>query len=163
MYDNTTASAANMFVTSAGFVQRSTSSIKYKRAIEPLDDDRSAEIFAAANNALIWYRSKCEGDNPAWGFYGISAEALAPHAPQFVSFATTRVENSEEERTREVETTDENDEPITVTETYMHPITRTVDLETPEPEGVAYERLVVICIREIAKLQARIAALEAAP
>lgn len=86
VYANTTASSANVLVTSGGVLQRATSSLKYKRDVEPIPPEKVDELIAVMADAAIWYRSRCAADNPTWGYYGLSAEALAGPAPQFVHF-----------------------------------------------------------------------------
>lgn len=79
---STTASAANAFLDSGtNAFKRSTSSMRYKRDAEPMDYK-----FAEAVLALdpIWYRSKCTGDNPAYSFWGFSAEQAAEIDPRLV-------------------------------------------------------------------------------
>lgn len=86
VYANTTASSANVLVTSGGVLQRATSSMKYKRDVEPIPPEKVDELIAVMADAAIWYRSRCAADNPEWGYYGLSAESLAGPAPQFVHF-----------------------------------------------------------------------------
>ncbi len=118
-YSTTTASAANVNVKSDGTLARSTSSEKYKIDIEPLLDewaDKALELEP------IFYRSTCDLDNKDWTWYGLSAEAVAAVDKRLVHWRTT-------------ETHDELNE-----DGELEPVTTL--LETPEPEGVAYDRLV---------------------
>jgi hypothetical protein len=84
---STTASAANAFLDSgsspANSLLRSTSSLAYKRDLEPLDEEIARASLA------IWpkfYRSKAPADNPAHSFYGHIAEEWAKFDPRFVHF-----------------------------------------------------------------------------
>lgn len=81
IYAATTASAANTFVDSTGKLFRSTSSERYKTDIEPLTAESADKLMLAQP---IWYRSRCADDNPAWSFYGLSAEKLAEIDPRYV-------------------------------------------------------------------------------
>jgi hypothetical protein len=70
-YNNTTASAANMFVDSAaGVFARSTSALKYKRDIRDLEP---VNIFAFRP---VRYKSKCENDDPNRDHIGIIADEV---------------------------------------------------------------------------------------
>lgn len=143
VYNTTTASAANVFVDSAGLLQRSTSSEQYKQQIEPMEP-RYAE--AAYGLAPIWYRSKCENDNPDWGWWGFSAEQAATVDPRLVHWRTTEPVEIEGEP-------DNLGNPTTVVE--HRP------LDVPVAEGFAYERLTVHHNMLLTQHRDRIAALEA--
>jgi hypothetical protein len=84
----TTASAANAFLDSgsspANNLLRSTSSVRYKRDIEPIDDERVDAFFEKANP--IWFRSTSENDNPEHSFYSFSAEEIAEIDPRLAVF-----------------------------------------------------------------------------
>lgn len=138
-YNNTTANSPNMVVDATGIIQRSTSSMKYKKDPEPIDLSLS---YALLDVEPIWYRSKCEGDNPDWSWYGFSAEQLETIDPRLVFYKT------EESR---CEIDEETGEMVTV-------ITQ---LEKPEPEGVAYDRFVPHLLNIINDMNARIKKLEA--
>ena len=83
IYNNTTASTGNeVRVIDTGTLQRISSSIKYKKDVELLEDQYADAII---NNAKpTWYRSKCEADNPDWGHYGFIAEELVQIDPRLV-------------------------------------------------------------------------------
>ncbi len=118
-YSTTTANAANVNVASNGTLARSTSSEKYKIDIEPMSDEWADKLLELEP---IFYRSTCELDNPEWSYYGLSAEAVAAVDKRLVHWRTTETHNELDD--------DGNLVPI---------VTK---LETPEPEGVAYDRLV---------------------
>lgn len=80
-YAATTASASNLFVDSTGKFYRSTSSERFKADIEPLAPEYADKLLSAQP---IWYRSLCNGDNPEWSYYGLSAEKLAEIDPRYV-------------------------------------------------------------------------------
>ena len=78
-YSTTTASAADVNISSAGIIRRSTSSAKYKRDIETLPFD--AEAFRALRP--VTYRSKVDEDgNRVYG--GLIAEEV--HAAGYTPF-----------------------------------------------------------------------------
>jgi hypothetical protein len=82
VWNNTTGGGANVNVNSNGRVQRSTSSIKWKKDVETLEDSYVDNILD--NVRPVWYRSKCEGDNPNYGFYGVIAEEVVEIDPRLV-------------------------------------------------------------------------------
>jgi hypothetical protein len=84
---STTASAANAFLdnTASNNLLRSTSSIIYKRDIEPLDPAAALKVLTGARP--IWYRSKCANDNPDWSWYGLGAEDMADLDPRLVHWS----------------------------------------------------------------------------
>ena len=86
VYDETTASAENVFVATDGSLRRSTSSEKLKDILEPISIDYSKNIYKIAKEAAIFYKSLCNGDNPEHTFYGLSAEKLALIDPRLVHF-----------------------------------------------------------------------------
>lgn len=136
-YDNT-ASGSTVVVTSGGLIRRTSSSIKYKKDIEDLDP-------ALADNAIsnlrpVWYRTKnAEGDDkPTWSHIGLIAEEVDQVEKRLVRYKT--VEVSYDDDGNKVET----------------------PLDKPEPEDVDYARLSVLLLDKVKRLEARIAALEAA-
>ena len=140
IYDETTASASNVFVTSNGTLQRSTSSAKYKTNIETLESSYSDALLGCRP---VWYRSTCESDNPEHGWWGFIAEEVAEIDPRLVHWKTT-------------ETTYDSE---------GFAVDTPCD---PEPEGVAYDRFVPHLLNLIKRqqqaietLEAKVAALEA--
>lgn len=125
IYNSTTAVGASVSITgTAGFLQRSTSSIKYKTAVEDIDPALTSTIY---DMRPVWYRSLCETDRKDWSYYGLIAEEIALLEPRLVHWGAP----------------DENG--------------------VQEPEGVMYDRIVVLLIAELKKLRDRVAALEAKP
>jgi hypothetical protein len=147
-YNLTSATAANCIVDNAGYFKRSTSSAKYKTEIETAQDLYSDAIL---NCRPVWYRSTCDGDNPAHSWWGFIAEEVAAIDPRLVHWKTVEV------------TYDENGSTV---ETPCE----------PEPEGVQYDRFVPHLLNlikrqkeqiesqgaSITALEARLAALESA-
>jgi hypothetical protein len=136
-YDNTNAGAANMVVTSAGLIRRSTSSIKYKKDVEDLNYSLAAN--AIDNLRPVWYRSKdASGDDKeTWSHIGLIAEEVHAVEPRLVSYRT--VEFITDEFGKSVET----------------------PLEVPEPEGVDYARLSVLLLAEVKAMKNEISELRA--
>jgi len=136
VYNNTTASGANVQVdnTGPGLLRRSTSSIVYKTDVEPIAPEY-------INNALkfrpVWYRSLCEGDRKDWSWYGLIAEEVGAVDPRLVHW-------------RSLDTTvDANGNTVQT------------PLEKPVAEGVMYDRVVVLALGLIQEQQALITALTA--
>jgi hypothetical protein len=140
-YNNSSAFASNMGVLSNGIFYRSTSSIKYKTEVEDID-------YAYSNALLkcrpVWYRSTCKADPTKHGYWGFIAEEVAKIDPRLVHWKT--VEITYDDKGATVET----------------------PLETPEPEGVQYDRFVPHLLNLIKRqgeaitdLQAEVAALKA--
>lgn len=166
-YAATTASAANVNVASDGTLARSTSSEKYKTNIEPMSNELADKILEMEP---IWYRSTCDLDDPTWSWWGLSAEAVAKIDPRLVHWKTYEMVTTIEDRIVEEEVDGE-----IVSRTEQVPVATAIALDTPEPEGVAYERLTVFLINmvkriwawqssaqaEICGLQSQIEALEA--
>jgi hypothetical protein len=142
VYNNTTASGANVQVdnTGPGLLRRSTSSIQYKTQVESI----SPELI---NNALkfrpVWYRSLCDGDRKDWSWYGLIAEEVAELDPRLVHWR--QYETSVDAEGNTVQT----------------------KLDKPVAEGVMYDRIVVLALGKlqeqqimIEELKAKVAALE---
>lgn len=168
----TTASAANAFLNSGSSpvneLLRSTSSLAYKRDVEPLQEEYANKVL---DLQPIWYRSKASNDNPDWSWYGLGAEDVAKVDPRLVQWGyqdddfdlveTVRVETIE----RKVETEVDG---RTVVETVPHEI-KTVSQERVlkegaqlKPDGVMYDRVAVLLLDVVKRLEARVAELEAA-
>ena len=100
IYSTTTASGANVVVTSAGDLQRSTSSERYKYILGPveLDDARYADAMALRP---IVYRSTANADNPDYHYYSFSAEELGAYDPAFTLWRDTETVTDDEGNTTE--------------------------------------------------------------
>ena len=87
-YNNTTASAANMFVDSSGFVYRSTSSLKYKTDVK----DSIHGLADVLKLRSVTYKSK-NGDDTVFG--GLIAEEVhAAGLTEFVAYAPDKTPDS---------------------------------------------------------------------
>lgn len=134
----TTGSAANAFINngSAGYanqILRSTSSIKFKQNVEDLQVEFSKKIFELRP---IWYRSTAEADRKDWSWYGLVAEEVAAIEPRLVhwTYEDTQYEYTKDESTN-----------CTL---------RTLKAgATPVPDGVQYERLSVLLLKELQALR----------
>lgn len=83
IYNTTTASSPNVFVTSSGELQRSTSSERYKKDIQHIElDDKTYEAIRKVKP--ITYKSTTDVDNPNWTYQSFSAEELAKASPTLV-------------------------------------------------------------------------------
>jgi hypothetical protein len=134
VYTETSASAANVFVGATGNIQRSTSSAKYKTDVEEMQDTYADSILQCRP---VWYRSTCQADNPAWGWWGFIAEEVAEIDPRLVHWKTT--------------------EPVVQENGTLEHVPC-----DPEPEGVAYDRFVPHLLNLIKRQAAKIETLETA-
>jgi hypothetical protein len=82
-YNFTSSNAANLVVVSDGNLLRSTSSLKYKRNVEDLEDQYADAIL---NCRPVWYQSLSVADNPDWGHWGFIAEEVAEIDPRLCFF-----------------------------------------------------------------------------
>ena len=134
VYDDTTTSSANVFVSSAGKLARSTtSSIKYKTDVETLEDSYADALLECRP---VWYRSLCTADNPEHGWWGFIAEEVAEIDPRLVNWKTIEVTHDADANAIETPC-------------------------TPEPEGVMYDRFVPHLLNLVKRQKAAIEALEA--
>jgi hypothetical protein len=133
-YNNGSASSANMVVNSSGLFLRSVSSAKYKTDIEDVQD---AYVDSLLNIRPVYYRSTLENDNTEHSHWGFIAEEVAEIDPRLVHYKTVDITYSDDGERVETE------------------------LETPEPEGVQYDRFAPLMLKLIQKQQATITALEA--
>lgn len=148
----TTASAANVFVdtgtTPAGQLKRSTSSLLYKRDVEPLDHDIAVRVLKGARP--IWYRSKIEGDRSDWSWYGFGAEDMAELDPRLVHWG--------------YQTDDFELIPVTWTDNDGNEVEgferKRKDGAITKPDGVQYERLTAHLVAGWQHQERRIADLE---
>lgn len=79
-YSTETNDSANVRIATSGLLSRATSSLRWKKDIENIEPEYSnAVIF---NTRPVWFRSKCEEDNPLHSFWGFIAEELAEIDPR---------------------------------------------------------------------------------
>jgi hypothetical protein len=113
---------------------RSTSSIRYKFDIEPLDASFSDNVLKLTP---VWYRSKAKADPSDWSYYGLIAEDVAEVDPRLVFWGY------QEDQFEHVETDGVSER-------------RLKDGEQKRPDGVQYERLSVLLIDVVKRQQAQI-------
>lgn len=155
VYSETTAEAPNVVVAASGYLKRSTSSIKYKTAIEDVDPEMMQRVIE--NTRPIWYRSTCPNDRRDFSWWGIAAEEIAEVDPRLVNWQHPLTEVVELEGVPEKR--DENGEII---QQEIKEI-RTMRPDTSQPlqaEGVMYERLVVPLLWHAQQMRARVETLE---
>jgi hypothetical protein len=143
----TTASAANAFLngasTPANELLRSTSSRRYKREIEDVDDRYADNILKLRP---VWYRSAIPADRQDWSHYGLIAEEVAAIDPRLVHWGYR----------------DEDWEIAQKTEGDSRLVERRLKIDALlMPDGVAYERLTVLLLNLLQRQQTRIGAIEA--
>jgi hypothetical protein len=81
-YNATTASSANLLVTSSGTLSRATSALKYKQDVRNLENV-DISIFRP-----VRYKSKCYLDNSTNDYIGFIADEYVDHYPELVSFGS---------------------------------------------------------------------------
>jgi hypothetical protein len=170
IYSTTSANAANVVIKSSGNILRSTSSIKYKKDVETLQDSYADSILSLRP---VWYRSKCVQDSEGWSYWGLIAEEVAEIDPRLVSWKTEEYEDQEIEREIPAQAAVLDDDGNVITEavearTVSDTERVAIPLAVPEAEGVQYDRIVPHLInllqrqaQTISDLTARIEALEA--
>ncbi len=131
-YNNTTTNGANVSISSSGFFERSTSSIRYKTNVEDLTVDTTSIL---SQMRPIWYRSLGQNDRKDWSWYGFIAEELAEVEPRLVHWGYPSEDYITNEETKE-----------------------TILKEGSElrPDGVQYERITVLLVAEIQKMSKQI-------
>jgi len=136
VYDDTTSNSANMYIHSDGThqVMRSTSSERYKKDIETLEDKYADAVLGLRP---VWYKSKCEVDNPDFSHWGLIAEEVAKVDPRLVTFRNEYTEDIGDGKWK------------------------VVKLDAPQPESVQYDRLVPHLINICKRQEDKITALEA--
>jgi len=141
----TTASGANAVLDTGSSPSRkllvSSSSIRYKTDVEPLDTEIAARVVRDARP--VWYRSTAPADRKDWSWYGLIAEEVAEIDPRLVRWTY---------RDSDYEETIEGG----VVRRILKPDAQLV------PDGVQYDRLAVLLLAHVQVLEKRLAALEAA-
>lgn len=85
----TTATAANAVLdaSNGNNLLRSTSSVRYKKDIEPLDYSQISKVLQLTP---VSFRSTSPADDPHRVFLGLTAEQVARYLPQFVNYIKDR-------------------------------------------------------------------------
>lgn len=152
-YNNTTANAANLWIDTNGAIARSTSSGDYKTDVEPVTDEA---VDVVLELTPIRYRSLADGDNSAWSYYGFIAEDVAAKDPRLVHWGY-RDEDYEVVEVEKQRYDEETNEVITV----QMPHKQLKAGAQLRPEGVQYERVGVLTLAMVQKMNARLEELEA--
>ena len=126
-YDDTSAGARSLSITSAGSIVSVASSLRYKKDIETLDPTTSESIYKMRP---VWYRSTSRHDKEDWSWYGLIAEELAEIEPRLVQWGYKREDYTANPETGESE------------------LKEGAELQA---DGVQYERLTVLLISEMQK------------
>jgi hypothetical protein len=139
----TTASAANAVLNSGSTpsneLLRSTSSRRYKREIEDVQDHYADNILSLRP---VWYKSGISTDRADWSHYGLIAEEVAEVDPRLVHWGY---------RDEDWEMIQRIEGDSLLTERRLKAGAQLV------PDGVAYERLTVLLLNLIKRQQAAIA------
>ena len=142
----TTASAANAVLNSgsspANELLRSTSSVRYKSAVEDVDPSYADNILKLRP---VWYRSSCPVDDPGWSWYGLIAEEVATIEPRLVCWGYAAEDYEIIER--------RVDDKLVVEKVLKRG-------RQPVPDGVAYDRVTVLLLSIVKRQECRIQALE---
>ena len=133
VYSNVSPDAVNVSVSASGWMQRNSSSIKYKKDIENLSDEYADKLLELRP---VYFKSTCENDNPDHGMYGLIAEEVAQIDPRLVFWKDVERKMNEETGKEEL-----------------------VEIE-PQAEGVKYQFLTMHLINIVKRLNSRIEALE---
>jgi len=135
VYSFTGPVSANVGVDSDGLLFRATSSAKYKKDVETLQD---AYADAVLNCRPVWYRAKeaPSSFDAEWGYWGLIAEEVAEIDPRLVQWKTTEIQYLENGSAKSVPC-------------------------DPEPDGILYDRFVPHLLNLIKRQKEQIEAMEA--
>lgn len=153
----TTANAANAYLDSGASnkLLRSTSASRFKTQVE---DVEPAYVDNLLRMRPVWYRSTSEHDNPTHSFWGLIAEELAEIDPRLVHWGYADEDyHVERRRVRFGRRADGKPLVRTIRERVLN------EGATRSPQGVQYERLTVLLLGMVQRLEARVAELEAQP
>lgn len=149
----TTASASNCFLDANSSILISSSSIRYKKDVEDMDERYAVAFLQGARP--VWYKSLSNADNPAWGHWGFIAEDLEEVDPRLVHFVNHPDDVHEEFTDVETEKEVENEDGTTsiVKETVRESLGIVPNNDARLiPEGVQYDRITAL-LTKIAQMQ----------
>lgn len=154
----TTAAAANAYLDAGNGnrLLRSTSSARYKTGVEDMDAARADAFVQQARP--VWYRSTAPADRPDWSWYGLIAEELAEIDPRLVFWAYPDDAYDEVVVERAVEMV--ADDGSVVVEAMQETVRTLKPGAKLVPDGVQYDRLTVLLLSVVQRLEARVKALE---
>ena len=144
-----------VMVDSAGRLFKLTSSLRYKKDVEDIDE---AKVDAIINARAVWHKLKDPQGvpNADWGYYGFIAEEMAEIDPRLVSWSPQYKEVTETV-TDSVITEDG-----TETKTERQVIKTVVDESLPLiPDGVDYARITAPLLNKVKRQQVQLEAFEA--
>ena len=154
----TTASAANAYLNSGSSpgnqLLRSTSSLAYKDEVEPMWEEVADRVVMGLKP--IWYRSKAPADRKDHSWYGVSAEDLAELEPRLVHYGYQERHYDkivEPEHWLDFERPDGRKERRWVPEFVRYELKPGAQMV---PDGVMYDRLVVMSIDVLRRLVHRV-------
>jgi hypothetical protein len=127
-YDDTSAGARSLSITSSGAIVAVPSSLRYKKDVETLDSNISESIYKMRP---IWYRSISNHDRDDWSWYGLIAEEIAEIEPRLVQWGYKREDYIINEETKEQE------------------LKEGAELQA---DGVDYARITVLLVAEMQKM-----------
>ena len=138
---------------------RSTSSARYKKDIEPLEDSIAESIYAMRP---VWYRSVAGGDQADWSWLGLIAEEVAAVEPRLATWDYLPQDWNEPQDKITIEQVGEDVEGNAIYVEKRSPGERTLKEGAQKvPDGVQYDRFVVPLIACVQKQKVMIDALEA--
>jgi hypothetical protein len=159
VYSTTTAESANVNVSSAGLLRRSTCRLKSKRDIEDLDIELSEKTLDAIQE--IFYRSNCNTDNRDWSWYGYIAEEVAEIEPRLVSWGYIDSDYEEiENKIIETETVEIDGEKVEKEVERIEKIKQLKKDAELKPVGVQYERLTALLNASRKRMKSKLLELE---
>jgi len=122
----TTGSAANAHLDAGdgNRLYRSTSSLRYKKDIENIEQSKSDAVL---NLRPVWYRSKVDNDKTDWSWYGLIAEEVAEVEPRLVHWSYLDSDYDVAEENGSLKKTLKSDAKLI-------------------PDGVQYERVTVLLL-----------------
>jgi len=159
IYDSTTGSAANVNVLDTnGITRRSTSSLRYKRDVEPISAEHRRNVIDRTEG--IWFRPKDtpgSTDNPDHSFYGFAAEHIAEIDPRLCHWVTEESCNGCSDWSHQQRDLHSPEKAARLISKALPHVAHTA--ECMRPDGVQYDRFVPFLIDEVKELRAQLQAL----
>lgn len=154
----TTASAANLFQSASNSaILRSTSSARYKRNVQDVLPQYADNVL---NLRPVWYQSKAEADNPDHGYWGFIAEEAAEVDPRLVHWAYLESDYELIEISPEIDEVTGDDGEVLIPAQPASFERRLKEGAVKVPDGFQYERVCVLLLDVVKRLEARVALLE---
>lgn len=154
----TTASAANLFQSASNSaILRSTSSARYKRNVQDVLPEYADNVL---NLRPVWYQSKAEADNPDHGYWGFIAEEAAEVDPRLVHWAYLESDYELIEISPEIDEVTGDDGEVLIPAQPASFERRLKEGAVKVADGFQYERVCVLLLDVVKRLEARVAVLE---